>query len=285
MTGGGVCHIIVLAQRERAPLREGMIVASMPGFEFRYRLNGEEPTTRRLRFKNTETLSDGDMLNLESGEVHLGAKGDGHLVGAAQQTKAGTGGTTYIDVITDGDAVYGVEDANARVKGVTLDLAGITGAQGVAEGPDGGLEVVVDCSAAEKTLVRISVGSHGEAPPAGGRLNSAIANAVVRTASRYIGRGPTRAQAFFRHNFVVVVMEDTLTTGERSLIADGREEAVLDMRREFQRAMRDDLTAPIEELTGCKVLALMSDNHIDPDLAAEIFVLDQPVSGERSAGG
>ena len=30
------------------------------------------------------------------------------------------------------------------------------------------------------------------------------------------------------------------------------------------------------ELTGRKVVAFMSANHIDPDLAAEIFVLDGP---------
>jgi uncharacterized protein YbcI len=253
----------------------------LPGFEFRYRLNGEQPRIRRLRFKSTETLSNGDMLNLESGQVDLGASGDDHLVGVAQQTKAGTGETTYIEVIVDGDAVYAVQDGSARVKGVTLDLTGATGMQGVVEALDGGLEVVVDCGAAEETLVRIRVGHHGETTPSGGRLNSAIANAVVRVQSKYIGRGPTRAQAFFRHNVVVAVMQDTMTRGERSLVSDGRGDVVLEIRRQFQEAMREDLVSAIEELTGCKVVAFMSDNHVEPDLAGEIFVLDQPVPGDR----
>ena len=30
----------------------------------------------------------------------------------------------------------------------------------------------------------------------------------------------------------------------------------------------------IEELTGRKVIGFMSDNHIDPDLAVEVFVLE-----------
>jgi hypothetical protein len=40
--------------------------------------------------------------------------------------------------------------------------------------------------------------------------------------------------------------------------------------------MRDECTVALEELTGRRVLAFMSANHIDPDLGAEIFVLDGP---------
>jgi uncharacterized protein YbcI len=38
--------------------------------------------------------------------------------------------------------------------------------------------------------------------------------------------------------------------------------------------MRSDFNDVIERLTGHKVVAFMSGNHIDPDMAAEIFVLD-----------
>jgi uncharacterized protein YbcI len=38
--------------------------------------------------------------------------------------------------------------------------------------------------------------------------------------------------------------------------------------------MREALVAHIEELTGRKVVAFMSDNHIEPDMAVEIFVLE-----------
>ena len=36
--------------------------------------------------------------------------------------------------------------------------------------------------------------------PRGGRLNQEIANAVVRIHKRFLGHGPSKAQAFFRHN-------------------------------------------------------------------------------------
>jgi Na+-translocating membrane potential-generating system (MpsC) len=50
-------------------------------------------------------------------------------------------------------------------------------------------------------------------------------------------------------------------------------EAVLDLRRRWQRIMKNDVSREIEELTGRKVIGFMSDNHIDPDLAVEVFVL------------
>jgi uncharacterized protein YbcI len=121
------------------------------------------------------------------------------------------------------------------------------------------------------------------AGPAGGRLNQDIANAVVRRHKRFVGRGPTRAQAFFRHNFVVVVLEDSLTEAERRLVAGGHREEVLRMRLRYQQAMRDELVSAIEELTHGKVRAFLGGNHSDPDLAFALFVLDRPVAGERTA--
>jgi uncharacterized protein YbcI len=38
--------------------------------------------------------------------------------------------------------------------------------------------------------------------------------------------------------------------------------------------MRPQFSAAIEEITGRKVIAFMSQVHFDPDMAAEIFVLE-----------
>jgi uncharacterized protein YbcI len=110
--------------------------------------------------------------------------------------------------------------------------------------------------------------------PQGGELAAAISNAVVRLISEYTGRGPTKARTLIRDNVIVVMLEDTLTKGERVLVRSGREQHVMDLRSQFQATMRDEAEAAIERLTGRKVLAFMSANHIDPDLAAEMFVLD-----------
>ena len=132
----------------------------MAGFTFAYRLSGGGPTIQNLLFKDTETLTKGDLVNLETGEVDLLATADTAAVGAVLETKAGTDSTTYIRVITDADAVYSVEDNNARLKGATLDVAGATGAQTVATSSNKNFVVQAPSSATEPTLVRFNVGKH-----------------------------------------------------------------------------------------------------------------------------
>jgi uncharacterized protein YbcI len=112
----------------------------------------------------------------------------------------------------------------------------------------------------------------------GGELNHAIANAVVHNHRLYVGRGPTNAQAFFHHNIVVVVMHGVLTEPETKLVAQGRPDAVLDLRRQFEPTLRRELVGAVERLTGCQVCAFISGNQIEPDVEAEVFVLDRPVS-------
>jgi uncharacterized protein YbcI len=107
-------------------------------------------------------------------------------------------------------------------------------------------------------------------------LPSAISTVIVRLMRQYTGRGPIRARTTIRENVVVVMLEETLTKGEQVLLARGRGEHVLLLRREYQEAMRDESSQKVAELTGRNVIAMMSDNHLVPDLAVEIYVLDGP---------
>jgi uncharacterized protein YbcI len=109
-----------------------------------------------------------------------------------------------------------------------------------------------------------------------GSLSVAISNAIVRLLREYTGRGPMKAHTTIRDNVVVVMLEQTLTKGEQVLVRKGRGENVLALRHEYQEAMREESSAEIAELTGQSVTAMMSANHLDPDLAAEIYVLDRP---------
>ena len=47
------------------------------------------------------------------------------------------------------------------------------------------------------------------------------------------------------------------------------------MRRTYQETMRDDFVALVEDVVGRKVIAFLSDHHIDPDIAVEMFVLER----------
>lgn len=117
----------------------------------------------------------------------------------------------------------------------------------------------------------------------GGRLNAELAKAVVGVHNQYVGRGPSKGQAFYRNNVVVVILQEILTKAERSLIQCGKTDMVMTMRRQFQATMERDLIAEVQRLTGCTVVAFLSDTHVDPDMAAELFVLDRPVPGEPAA--
>ena len=112
-----------------------------------------------------------------------------------------------------------------------------------------------------------------ERRPEGGALQAAISEAVVRLLAESTGRGPTKAKTTIDGDLIVVVLQNTLTPGERFLADDDRGEQVLDMRRAYQDAISTDAIVAIENLTGRNVTAFMSANHIDPDLAAEVFIL------------
>ncbi len=117
-----------------------------------------------------------------------------------------------------------------------------------------------------------------QAPDAGLSPAATISNRVVQLLSAYTGRGPTRAWTSIDQDLVSVVLRETLTKGERSLVADGRGELVISMRKAYQNTMATDLVEAVEGCTGRKVIAFLSDNHIDPDIAVESFILE-PVDG------
>jgi uncharacterized protein YbcI len=110
--------------------------------------------------------------------------------------------------------------------------------------------------------------------PHDGELAAAISNAVVQALAHTTGRGPTKARTTLGDNAVFVVLQDSLTRGELTLVDAGEEAAVLDLRRRWQRVMEIDVSRKIEELTGRRVIGFLSDNHIDPDLGVEVFVLE-----------
>ena len=106
-----------------------------------------------------------------------------------------------------------------------------------------------------------------------------IATSTVQVMHQYTGRGPTKAKTTINENIVTVLLADTLTTGERKLVENGRADRVIQLRHDYQLVMRDDLVGVVERELDRKVIAFMSQNHIDPDLAVEVFVL-QPTDAD-----
>jgi uncharacterized protein YbcI len=123
------------------------------------------------------------------------------------------------------------------------------------------------------------VSQEGLVPPtdeqaAGQSVGAQISTAVVHLIHEYTGRGPTKARTTINDGLVTVLLGDSMLKAERRLAAEGHSDVVLEMRRRFQHTMRDELSAVVTRLTGRRVIAFMSANHLDPDLAVEIFVLE-----------
>lgn len=133
------------------------------GFKYRGRMYGDanRPHVMDLLFKDTETLTVGDIVNLESGQVDLAATGDTNLLGLVMEVDVdGTTGVTRIKVMVDADVILGVYDPVARLKGATLDIAGATGAQTIATSSNKEFVVWAESAADEETLVIFNIGKH-----------------------------------------------------------------------------------------------------------------------------
>lgn len=129
-------------------------------------------------------------------------------------------------------------------------------------------------------------GSDTTTSQAGGHKTAAISTLTVRLFSQYTGRGPTKARTFVNDDLVTIVLQDTLTKAEQTLVERERGALVLATRATFQEIMRDDLVAGIEGILGRKVIAFLSANHVAPDVAVESFILapvGHPVA--EAAGG
>ena len=116
----------------------------------------------------------------------------------------------------------------------------------------------------------------------GGVLALSISNAMVQLIADVTGRGPTKARTTIGRDHVLVMLRDTLTKGERKLAASGFRDEVLHIRHRYQEVLRPEATAMIEELLGRRVIGFMSDNHLDPDLAAEVFILEAADDGSQT---
>lgn len=113
---------------------------------------------------------------------------------------------------------------------------------------------------------------YGTGQPAG-RLRAAISNAMMRVTREFYGRGPQRAKTYLADDYVFCVLEDLLTTVERTLLEAGQSLLVRHVRLRFQDMAGAVFVGEIETLTGHKVLAAHSQIVFDPDTVFHIFVL------------
>lgn len=73
---------------------------------------------------------------------------------------------------------------------------------------------------------------------------------------------------------MVVVLEDTLTPGERTLVERDEAATVAATRHRLQEAMKEDMVAVVEGTLGCRVISALGDHDADRDISVQVFVTD-----------
>jgi len=106
----------------------------------------------------------------------------------------------------------------------------------------------------------------------GGSIVAEISREIVRIHAQYYGRGPTRAKAVWRHDIVVVVLEEIFTRAEEVLVDAGRFDQVRSSRQAFQDEIEPLFKQSVELATGRPVRAFLS-QVTEEGIASEVFVL------------
>jgi uncharacterized protein YbcI len=101
----------------------------------------------------------------------------------------------------------------------------------------------------------------------------AISNGIVQLLRARAGRGPTQAKTSISSDLVIVTLGDCLTTFEKSLIEDGEHELVKRNRERLHHTLRAAATEIVETNTRKQVVAYLTDQQYDPDIAMLAFVL------------
>jgi uncharacterized protein YbcI len=95
------------------------------------------------------------------------------------------------------------------------------------------------------------------------------------------GMGVSEVQTIVRGDMVFVVMNIELLKAERVVMDTGRGELVKNMRGQFQEAIESTFAAAVERTTGRRVIAFLSDTHLDPNFSVETFRLGPPVDSDQ----
>jgi uncharacterized protein YbcI len=106
-----------------------------------------------------------------------------------------------------------------------------------------------------------------------GRIAQAISNAITKLQRDHYGRGPDSVRTVVGYDHIICFLENSFVPVERTLIDAGETAAVRETRLAFQRAMERRFVATVEEISGRKVRAFLSQVSLNPDISVEVFVL------------
>ena len=113
----------------------------------------------------------------------------------------------------------------------------------------------------------------------------AISNETVQLYKQAFGRGPTKVRTLLADtNTVVILLEDALTAGERTLLDMGADEQLREFRQVIQDALEPALRSLVERTLGRGTRALIA--GIDPGQATAVHVITlEPAAPNDASNG
>jgi len=105
-------------------------------------------------------------------------------------------------------------------------------------------------------------------------LLAAVTAEMVALHQRYHHRKPVTAKSLMLgDDLLACVMGGVYTDVEKTMIELQSSTVVQETRSAFQDAMQQTFIAIVERLSGCEVLAFISNQHVGPDMEIELFML------------
>ena len=111
-------------------------------------------------------------------------------------------------------------------------------------------------------------------PQSAAEVAAHISDEIAAIHRESYGETVQSVQTHISEDFVVCVLDITLLPHERTLMDHDRgEDSIRKLRREFQEAIAPTFSAAVEHMTGRRVIAFMSETHLDPPFSVEFFRL------------
>lgn len=113
-------------------------------------------------------------------------------------------------------------------------------------------------------------------PPSQQQVRDEIAREILRIYEESYGTGAARAETLVSEGWVIVVLDGLqLLPSEQLLIENGKQDTVMQVRSQYEHAIRSTFSAAIERATGRTVIGFASTTSIEePRFMAEVFRLE-----------
>ncbi|MBD2092150.1 DUF2294 domain-containing protein [Microcoleus sp. FACHB-1515] len=116
------------------------------------------------------------------------------------------------------------------------------------------------------------------AEPTRGQLERALGQRIQTIFRDRIGQRPAKAVCQMFDESLTIVLEDTTSPAERTLIDSGKTEIAKQLRLHLQESIKDALKVEIAQIVEQEVLAVLVDADLDSGYASVTAILQAPPS-------